>query len=178
MEISRKNISKWLISKTRPKKSNPDGAYVFAPCENELQKYLIDKTKSFYQQNYYFTSIILRYQNSYLIIIIQNNNLNIYTESIFDPVNKSKPENGYNYLLALDSNINNINKKYNQPQIYTDSQGINMMQRIKDTHPTFNYTITENVSSNFYPITSVVSLTTSLSKLKILLKLFMNYKKS
>ena len=147
-----------LNSNIRPKKSNPDGAYVFAPCENEMQRYLIDQTKSFYQQNYYFTSIILRYLDSYLIIIIQNDNLNIYTESIFDPVTKTKPEKGYNYILVLDSNINNINKEYDKPQIYTDSQGINMMQRIKDTHPTFNYTVTEKISSNFYPITYVVSL--------------------
>jgi len=145
-------------SEIRPEKSNPDGAYIFAPCENELQKYeSIDKNKSFYQKNDYYTSIILRYPNSYLIIIIQNNNLNIYTESIFDPIPR-KSDKGFNYLLVLDSNINNMNKEYNQPQIFTDSQGINMMQRIKDTRPNYKYELTEKVSSNFYPVTSVVSL--------------------
>ena len=143
----------------RPEKSNPDGAYIFAPCENELQTYeSIDKNKSFYQQNDIFTSIVLRYPNSYLIIIIQNYNLNnIYTESIFDPIPR-KTDKGFNYLLVLDSNINNINKEYNQPQILTDSQGINMMQRIKDTRPNYKYELTEKVSSNFYPITAVASL--------------------
>ena len=143
----------------RPEKSNPDGAYIFAPCENELQTYeSIDKNKSFYQQNDIFTSIVLRYPNSYLIIIIQNYNLNnIYTESIFDPIPR-KTDKGFNYLLVLDSNINNINKEYNQPQIFTDSQGINMMQRIKDTRPNYKYELTEKVSSNFYPITAVASL--------------------
>ena len=145
-------------SNIRPEKSNPDGAYIFAPCENELQTYQsIDKNKSFYQQNNYYTSIVLRYPNSYLIIIIQNNNLNIYVESIFDPIPR-KSDKGFNYLLVLDSNINNINKEYNQPQIFTDSQGINMMQRIKDTRPNYKYELTEKISSNFYPITSVVSL--------------------
>ena len=145
-------------SNIRPEKSNPDGAYIFAPCENELQVYQsIDKNKSFYQQNNYYTSIVLRYPNSYLIIIIQNNNLNIYVESIFDPIPR-KSDKGFNYLLVLDSNINNINKEYNQPQIFTDSQGINMMQRIKDTRPNYKYELTEKISSNFYPITSVVSL--------------------
>ena len=143
----------------RPEKSNPDGAYIFAPCENELQTYeSIDKNKSFYQQNDIFTSIVLRCPNSYLIIIIQNYNLNnIYTESIFDPIPR-KTDKGFNYLLVLDSNINNINKEYNQPQIFTDSQGINMMQRIKDTRPNYKYELTEKVSSNFYPITAVASL--------------------
>ena len=145
-------------SKVRPEKSNPDGAYIFAPCENELQTYKsIDKNKSFYQQNINYTSIVLRYPNSYLIIIIQNNNLNIYTESIFDPIPR-KTDTAYNYLLVLNSNINNINEEYNQPQIFTDSQGINMMKRIKDTRPNYKYELTEKVSSNFYPITSVVSL--------------------
>ena len=143
----------------RPEKSNPDGAYIFAPCENELQKYdSIDKNKSFYQFNEHYTSLVLRYPNSYLIIIIQNNNLNnIYTESIFDPIPR-KTDKGFNYLLVLDSNINNINKEYNQPQIFTDSQGINMIKRIKDTRPNYKYELTEKVSSNFYPITTVASL--------------------
>ena len=145
-------------SKVRPEKSNPDGAYIFAPCENELQRYKsIDKNKSFYQQNKHYTSIVLRYPNSYLIIIVQNNNLNIYTESIFDPISR-KTDTAYNYLLVLDSNINNINEEYKQPEIFTDSQGINMMKRIKDTRPNYKYELTEKVSSNFYPITSVVSL--------------------
>ena len=145
-------------SKVRPDRSNPDGAYIFAPCENELQRYeSIDKNKSFYQKNENYTSIILRYPNSYLIIIIHNNTLNIYTESIFDPIPR-KTDKGFNYLLVLDSNINNLSKEYNQPQIFTDSQGINMIQRIKDTRPNYKYELTEQVSSNFYPITSVVSL--------------------
>ena len=33
-----------------------------------------------------------------------------------------------------------------------------MMQRIKDTRPNYKYELTEKISSNFYPITSVVSL--------------------
>jgi len=145
-------------SKVRPEKSNPDGAYIFAPCEDELQRYeSINKNKSFIQQNENFTSIILRYPNSYLIIIIKNDNLSIYTESIFDPLPR-KTEKAYNYLLVLDSNINNINKEYSQPEIYTDSQGINMLKRIKDTRPNYKYELTEKITSNFYPITSVVSL--------------------
>ena len=145
-------------SNVRPEKSNPDGAYIFAPCEDELQRYKsINKNKSFIQQTEYFTSIILRYPNSYLIIIINNDNLNIYTESIFDPLPR-KCETAFNYLLVLDSNINNINKEYSQPEIYTDSQGINMIQRIKDIRKNYKYEVTEKITSNFYPITSVVSL--------------------
>ena len=144
-------------SNVRPNNSNPDGAYIFSPCEDELQRYEIDKTKSFYQQTFHFTSIVLRYPNSYLIIIIQNSNLNIYTESVFDPIPKDYSK-AYNYLLVLDSNINNMNDEYNQPQIFTDSEGINMMKRIKDIRPNYKYELTEKVTSNFYPITSVVSL--------------------
>ena len=144
-------------SGVRPSHSNPDGAYIFAPCENELQRYTYDKKKSFYQQTIHFTSIVLRYPKSYLIIIIQHSNLNIYTESIFDPISRNYNK-AYNYLLVLDSNINNINNEYNQPQIFTDSEGINMMKRIKDKRPNYKYEVTEKVSSNFYPITSVVSL--------------------
>jgi len=145
-------------SKVRPEKSNPDGAYIFAPCEDELQRYeTINKNKSFIQQNEHFTSIVLRYPNSYLIIIIKNDTLNIYTESIFDPLPR-KTEKAYNYLLVLDSNINNINKEYSKPEIFTDSQGINMLRRIKDTRPNYKYELTEKITSNFYPITSVVSL--------------------
>ena len=145
-------------SKVRPDKSNPDGAYIFAPCEDELQRFeSINKDKSFLQQNEHYTSIVLRYPNSYLIIIIKNDNLKIYTESIFDPLPR-KTEKAFNYLLVLDSNINNINKEYAQPELFTDSQGLNMIRRIKDTRPNYKYQLTEKITSNFYPITSVASL--------------------
>ena len=145
-------------SKVRPDKSNPDGAYIFAPCEDELQRFeSINKDKSFLQQNEHYTSIVLRYPNSYLIIIIKNDNLKIYTESIFDPLPR-KTEKAFNYLLVLDSNINNINKEYAQPELFTDSQGLNMIRRIKDIRPNYKYQLTEKISSNFYPITSVASL--------------------
>ena len=145
-------------SKVRPDKSNPDGAYIFAPCEDELQRFeSINKDKSFLQQNEHYTSIVLRYPNSYLIIIIKNDNLNIYTESIFDPLPR-KTEKAFNYLLVLDSNINNINKEYAQPELFTDSQGLNMIRRIKDIRPNYKYQLTEKITSNFYPITSVASL--------------------
>ena len=144
-------------SNVRPENSNPDGAYIFSPCENELQRFGINKSKSFYQETFHFTTIVLRYPYSYLIIIIEHSNLNIYTESVFDPI-PNEYDTAYNYLFVLDSNINNINEEYNQPQIFTDSQGINMMQRIKDTRPNYKYELTEKVTSNFYPITSVASL--------------------
>ena len=145
-------------SKVRPDKSNPDGAYIFAPCEDELQRFeSINKDKSFLQQNEHYTSIVLRYPNSYLIIIIKNDNLKIYTESIFDPLPR-KTEKAFNYLLVLDSNINNINKEYSQPELFTDSQGLNMIRRIKDIRPNYKYQLTEKITSNFYPITSVASL--------------------
>lgn len=144
-------------SKVRPEKSNPDGAYIFAPCENQETPFNIDKSHSFIQQTDSFTSIILRYPHSYLILIFQHNSEDIYTESIFDPINKFT-DTGYNYILSVKTNLENINKTYNKPEIFTDSQGINMLQRIKDTHPKFNYTVTEEVSSNFYPITSTVSM--------------------
>ena len=145
-------------SKVRPDKSNPDGAYIFAPCEDELQRFeSINKDKSFLQQNEHYTSIVLRYPNSYLIIIIKNDNLKIYTESIFDPLPR-KTEKAFNYLLVLDSNINNINKEYAQPELFTDSQGLNMIRRIKDIRPNYKYQLTEKITSNFYPITSVASL--------------------
>ena len=145
-------------SKVRPDKSNPDGAYIFAPCEDELQRFeSINKDKSFLQQNEHYTSIVLRYPNSYLIIIIKNDNLKIYTESIFGPLPR-KTEKAFNYLLVLDSNINNINKEYAQPELFTDSQGLNMIRRIKDIRPNYKYQLTEKITSNFYPITSVASL--------------------
>ena len=153
-------------STVRPEKSNPDGAYIFAPCENSAQHFDIDKTRSFIQQTSSYTTIALRYPHSYLLLIISHNSNDIYTESIFDPISKDAKV-GYNYILSLKTNIDNINTKYNKPEIYTDSQGINMLQRIKDTHPKYNYTVTEEVSSNFYPITSMVSMCDSDKKVTI-----------
>ena len=146
-------------SDVRPTRSNPDGAYIFAPSENEYQHIDIDKSKSFIQKSDAFTFIVLRYINtSYLIISINNSNSNeISIESIFDPISPQSKD-GKNFVLNIKTNLNNINTEYNKPEIYTDSQGLNMLKRVKDIHTNYTYTVQEKVTSNFYPIASCVGM--------------------
>ncbi len=37
---------------------------------------------------------------------------------------------------------------------YTDANGREVLERIRDYRPTWNYTVLENVSANYYPINS------------------------
>ncbi|CAF4450868.1 unnamed protein product, partial [Adineta steineri] len=41
-----------------------------------------------------------------------------------------------------------------QSKYYTDANGREVLQRIRNYRPTYNYTITEPVSGNYYPVNS------------------------
>lgn len=41
---------------------------------------------------------------------------------------------------------------------YTDSNGREMLERVKDYRPTFNVTLQEPVAGNYYPVTTRISL--------------------
>uniref|UniRef100_A0A8D8PLF5 Alpha-mannosidase n=1 Tax=Cacopsylla melanoneura TaxID=428564 RepID=A0A8D8PLF5_9HEMI len=46
----------------------------------------------------------------------------------------------------------------NQGVFYTDSNGREMLKRVKDYRPTWNYEVNEPISGNYYPVTSRISL--------------------
>lgn len=57
---------------------------------------------------------------------------------------------GKEVIIRYDTNIASASK------YYTDANGREVVERIRDYRPTWNYTVSENVSSNYYPINSRV----------------------
>lgn len=51
---------------------------------------------------------------------------------------------------------------------YTDANGREVLERIRDYRPTWNYTIVENVSGNYYPINSRIWIKDQQRQLTIL----------
>lgn len=55
---------------------------------------------------------------------------------------------GKEVILRYDTDIES------DTRFYTDANGREVLQRTRDYRPTWNYTITEPVSGNYYPVTS------------------------
>jgi hypothetical protein len=46
----------------------------------------------------------------------------------------------------------------NNKTFYTDSNGLEMQQRITDYRPTWNYSGVVNVTQNYYPVNSAIAI--------------------
>jgi lysosomal alpha-mannosidase len=55
---------------------------------------------------------------------------------------------GKNIIIRYDTDIKSASK------YYTDANGREVLERIRDYRPTWDYNVVENVSSNYYPINS------------------------
>jgi lysosomal alpha-mannosidase len=55
---------------------------------------------------------------------------------------------GKEIILRYDTDIQSASK------FYTDANGREVLERIRDYRPTWNYTVFENVSGNYYPVNS------------------------
>lgn len=55
---------------------------------------------------------------------------------------------GKEVIIRYDTDIASASK------YYTDANGREVLERIRDYRPTWNYTVFENVSGNYYPINS------------------------
>ncbi len=69
---------------------------------------------------------------------------------------------GKEIILRYDTDIQS------QAQFYTDANGRKVLQRIRDFRPTWNFTVTEPVSGNYYPINSRIWIKDANRQLTIL----------
>lgn len=69
---------------------------------------------------------------------------------------------GKEIILRYDTDIQS------QSKYYTDANGREVLERIRDYRPTWNYTKAENVSGNYYPINSRIWIKDSNRQLTIL----------
>ena len=129
-----------------------DGAYVFNTNEQYPIKFEIDKKNSFYKLGKISNNILLRIENSILLINFYKNPFFIQTISILDNI-KNFINSSKNFVILLESNINNEN------EFYTDNSGLKMVKRIlKENSP---------VNENFFPINKAISIKSKNDKKRI-----------
>ncbi len=147
------------LSPTRPRESNPDGAYIFTPIEEFPNRINILFYDSKIIKGNISTSFIFRFENlCYSIITFYHEPSFIKIDTIFDENNKRGE--GKSYSMVIDSDIENeieINDKI-EPEIFTDSNGLKMIKRIKNYQKEFESIHNETISNNFYPVTSMISM--------------------
>ncbi len=71
---------------------------------------------------------------------------------------------GKEIILRYDTDIQSASK------FYTDANGREVLERIRDFRPTWNYTISDNFSGNYYPVNSRIWIKDQQRQLTILFK--------
>ncbi len=69
---------------------------------------------------------------------------------------------GKEIILRYDTDIQSASK------FYTDANGREVLERIRDFRPTWNYTVSENISGNYYPVNSRIWIKDQQKQLTIL----------
>lgn len=142
---------------TKPMNKNPDGAYIFSTCSlypTEQEPLSIYKYESSLVEFQYS----IEYKNSFIHIKKYSNIGYLEIESEFDPFKNDEK----NHIFHLKSNIKNtlsgFTDKNEKIEMWTDSNCLKMMRRIKNFRKDFEYNISDEVSGNFYPMNCAVSL--------------------
>ena len=136
-----------------------DGAYQFSPYNKYPEKVQIDYKNSFYfKSNLGITFVTRNTYTSFTFFTIFYDPFFIKVDHIFDSVEESYFLNrfSFGYSFVLKTDINNM-KEDKKPIFYTDSNGIETIQRKIDSFP-YKETANVFVGGNFYPVTSYISI--------------------
>ena len=136
-----------------------DGAYQFSPYNKYPEKVKMDYKNSFYfQSDLGITFITRNTYTSFTFFTIFYEPFFIKVDHIFDSVEESYFLNrfSFGYSFVLKTSINNM-KEEKKPIFYTDSNGIETIQRKVDTFP-YNESANVTVGANFYPVTSYICI--------------------
>ena len=123
------------------------GAYVFRP-DGQIPTYQGQNVKSLYTTNELFTEVHQQW-TSWLSQVVR-----VYNDDdvvVFDWVVGPIPVNdtiGKEIILKYETNLTTNN------EFYTDANGRQVLKRVINYRPTWDYIITEPVSGNYYPINS------------------------
>lgn len=136
-----------------------DGAYQFSPYNKYPEKVKIDYKNSFYfQSDLGITFVTRNTYASFTFFTIFYEPFFIKVDHIFDSVEESYFLNrfSFGYSFVLKTNLNNM-KEDKKPIFYTDSNGIETIQRKIDSFP-YNESANVTVGANFYPVTSYICI--------------------
>lgn len=126
------------------------GAYIFRP-KGPLEKVTDKVDYQVYQGE--IVSEVHQSFNDYISQIIRINAIDNYIE--FDWVIGPIPSQGPNGIEVVTKFTTDL--KTNST-FYTDSNGKEMLKRIRNYRPTWKLNLSESVSGNYYPVTSKISI--------------------
>ncbi|KAK5639939.1 hypothetical protein RI129_010750 [Pyrocoelia pectoralis] len=135
------------------------GAYVFRPSAGTEALIISDKTEFVTYQGEIFDEVHQKF-NDWLkqsIRVYKNENY-IEFDWIVGPlsyVNKLGIEVITRYITDLD----------NEATFYTDSNGRQLIKRVRNHRPTYEYTNEEPISGNYYPVTSRIVIKDKMKKI-------------
>ncbi|CAK65951.1 unnamed protein product (macronuclear) [Paramecium tetraurelia] len=141
---------KYAYYQSYQQRDQADGAYIFRPSNNSKIMY---GNISYTAIGYGRIMSLFRIVRTYTKSVVKNFyhqketfDIQTYVDQI--PVSDSI---GKNIIMVIEVPNFNSNKTF-----YTDSNGLQFQKRIVDYRPQYNYSMHENVSGNYYPVTSAI----------------------
>ncbi|XP_050302527.1 lysosomal alpha-mannosidase-like isoform X2 [Anthonomus grandis grandis] len=129
------------------------GAYLFRPDEdNPIAKISDTATFEVYSGN--IVTEVHQTFNKYVkqIIKVYENEEYLEFDWIVGPIDMFDSINGKEIISRFTTDLNT------NATFYTDSNGRDMMRRIRNYRPTWNLMVNETISCNYYPVTSRITL--------------------
>ncbi|CAF1413328.1 unnamed protein product [Adineta ricciae] len=127
--------------------SPSSGAYIFRPLFPQAQPVsILRRINCTYTDTMQKASIVFNEWASYEFNLYRNSSV-VEVEWIMGPI-PVDDNTGKEIVIRFNTNINNA-KKY-----YTDANGRQVLERIRDYRPTWHHVPDDPISSNYYPINS------------------------
>ena len=145
-----------------------DGAYIFSPYNKYPDEIKVDFSNSFYYKgNLGITFLTRNIDTSFTMFTLFYNPFFVKVDHFFDNLDKSYFLNrfSFGYSFVLKTDINNLDKD-KKPIFYTDANGLEMMKRTIDKF-VYKETEPDSTASNFYPVTSFISIQDENNKNKV-----------
>lgn len=141
-------------------KNRSSGAYIFRPRSMFVKNFITPNTYKVYKGP--LVEEIHQYVNNWVSQVIRVYNGMDYVEFdwLVGPI-PIKDMIGKEIITRYYSNLNSSG------EFYTDSNGREMLKRKRDYRPTWKVKLQEEVSGNYYPITSKISLKDEERRLKL-----------
>jgi len=137
------------------------GAYIFRPYNQTAQPVSTTRTTTCIKaQTVQIARITFNNWTSQEIILYENGNV-VEIEWTVGPI-PIDDNIGKEIVIRYDTDIQN------QAKYYTDANGREVLERIRDYRPTWNYSMNEPVSGNYYPINSRIWIKDQTRQLTIL----------
>jgi hypothetical protein len=138
-----------------PERHNRSGAYLMGTDGDTITNYNLSKSN--YIQGKDLAQINLIYEHSLIKLRIYNKEQYKYTIDTESIIFSGRPNKVAEFILAISSDINNTNEN-DKTVFYTDTNGLKIKKRIRDTREFYNYQVDDPTASNFYPIGSLISI--------------------